>query len=61
MKLTRPMSLSERLAMADAIRDMRRAGIKPRDIMASGGPPLRTNKLPRCVLLARFGGKVVSS
>ncbi|WDQ98169.1 hypothetical protein PSC71_13120 [Devosia sp. J2-20] len=55
------MSPAERLAMADAIRDMRKAGIRPRDIIASGGSPLRTNKLPRSVLLARFGGKVVPS
>jgi len=47
--------------MAGAIRDMRRAGIRPRDIIVSGGPPLRTNKPPRIVLSGRFAGKVVRS
>ncbi len=54
MTLARPMSATERAALADAVRDMRRSGIRPRDIIASGAPQHMASKSPFDVLRVRL-------
>lgn len=61
MSLLRPMSRPERAALADAIRHMRKAEIRPRDMIASGVParsinrkvPAKTPALRRIVRVVR--------
>lgn len=56
MTLARPMTSTERAALADAIRHMRGVGIRPRDIIASGAAPHFVNR-PIDVLRVRRNGK----
>lgn len=59
MTLARPMSRAERAALTDAIRDMRRAGIRPRDIIASGAPQHVASRTPADLVRVRLNPKRV--
>jgi hypothetical protein len=59
--MIRPMSSSDRTALADAIRDMRRVGIGRADLLASGAPRNPVDKTPRLLLRPRLATKAVRS
>lgn len=62
MNRVRPMSRSERAALCDAIRDMRRSGIRPAEMRTIGMPANPVHKIrPIDVLAARFAPKAVRS
>jgi hypothetical protein len=61
MTLARPMTVTERAALADAIRDMRLVGIMPIDLIHSGAPKRPVRNTPLIALRSRLAPKAVRS